>query len=101
MLIKLTDIIKTFIKYLVFKKLSQTNKYDVIHFNICLSSNALFAAIIKLFSKNTKVLIHSHCAYDKKTIRQLIFRPIVNIVAGLLVAFIAFGYQQRTNPDES
>lgn len=60
------------------KKIAIQNNYDIVHANICLSSSAVYAFLIKLFSKNTKVYIHSHSASDKKKIRHHIIRPFLN-----------------------
>lgn len=60
------------------KEISRNNHYDVIHFNICLATTSVYAFILKMFSKNSKVLIHSHNGDDKKKIRHYLFRIILN-----------------------
>ena len=68
------------------KKISRIKEYDVAHFNISLSSSVIFALILKIYSKKTKILIHSHCGNATKKIRHYIFRPIVNLVADKKIA---------------
>ncbi len=65
----------------VLKKISKDNQYDVIHFNLCISSASVYAFIIKLYSKNTKIFIHSHNGSDKKKIRHYFFRPLLNKIS--------------------
>lgn len=63
------------------KVISKDNQYDVVHFNICVATTSVYALIIKLFSKNTKVFIHSHNGSDNKKVRHYLFRPLLNRVA--------------------
>lgn len=63
------------------KKLYKENSYDVIHLNISTASSALYALPCKLFSRNTKIIIHSHNGGDKNKLQHYIFRKIINGIA--------------------
>lgn len=79
---KIPSIYKHPIKvFLALKKISKDNKYDVIHFNLCLSTACIYGLVLKLFSNKTKIYIHSHNGSIKNKFKHYIFRPISNIIA--------------------
>lgn len=67
------------------KKISKNNKYDVVHFNICLASSCVYAIPFKIFSK-AKIFVHSHNSNDKRKIRHYLFRPLLNKIADKKIA---------------
>ncbi len=84
---KMPNIFKHPIKtFSIIKKLSLENHYDVAHFNICLSAPSVFAAILKHYSKNTKIFIHSHNGSTVRKLRHYTFRPLLNKIADKKIA---------------
>ena len=68
------------------KKECKQNSYDILHFNLCTSYLGIYAAIVKFFSPQTKIIFHSHNGNDKRKIRHFLFKPLINIVADKKIA---------------
>ena len=60
------------------KRLYLHEKFDVIHLNISTASSALYALPSKIYSKETKIIVHSHNGGDKNKLQHYIFRSILN-----------------------
>lgn len=60
------------------KKMYTSEKFDVVHLNISTASSVLYALPCKIYSKKTKIIVHSHNGGDKNKIQHLIFRRILN-----------------------
>ena len=60
------------------KRLYLQEKFDVIHLNISTASSALYALPSKIYSKGTKIIVHSHNGGDKNKLQHYIFRFILN-----------------------
>lgn len=68
------------------KKLYKEEEFDVIHLNISTASSVLYALPSKLYSKSTKIIVHSHNGGDKNKLQHLIFRSMLNKIADQYVS---------------
>lgn len=68
------------------KKIYKKNKYDVIHLNISTASSCMYALPSKFYSKNTKILIHSHNGGTNNKLQHFFFRKILRIIADEILA---------------
>ena len=68
------------------RELSKKNKYDIIHFNLGNANMIVYALPLKLFSKDSKLIFHSHNGDDARKITHYISRPILNFIADERIA---------------
>ncbi len=68
------------------KKIYKENNYDAIYLNISTASSVLYALPSKIYSKYTKIIVHSHNGNDKNKLQHCIFRFILNKITDKYVA---------------
>lgn len=68
------------------KKIYKENNYDVVHLNLATASSSMYALPCKIYSKNTKILIHSHNGSVQNRFQHYVFRFIIKKIADVYIA---------------
>ena len=68
------------------RKIYKENNYDVVHLNLATASSSMYALPCKIYSKNTKILIHSHNGSVQNRFQHYVFRFIIKKIADVYIA---------------